>query len=622
MEDSVRPSQASFKAMYERGYQTWAALWDQATTDNDSDPNMFLARQQALPDLSRLPLNLAINRNFVNVATATGATKWTTAPRNCGLPSFEHEVNLIVAQQNLTSIVITPDVDLSVRFAAMFGKSSGHVPVLTLAWAYALSARWAETIPGAQQPIYTDCQAPLSEQNDHPSVEQNTSETIIVNIGTVSHDAAQWWAAVLSQGYGWTSTIPNNKGMLLYSPWSTQIEPGLGFVISRSIKPGGQSANRRSASFDEAITYIRCYCRLHGLPQSLSQGALTTASFIPVAKADNRRIGLPVPRFIGNQSICVEGSITRDFPDQATPLVRQIDAMITIGCNPQGIKSLLSSVFFEPDVECNICGAWLQGCFAFLDSKRQTANTILLLRAIINRDPSLGWLWVGAFATGLHVGCLQAGRSGWWKLDLGVAAWFGSHVSFIQEPVPAFAPGTREIQRADEGRLMYLCHQPDHTSVPLFPFGPFGSVAVADLDLDVRQHISCGQIHHLEYQGMSWHCEGGKKVWQGFEGLSRPAARYKTKEPLQQRDAHTVNFEDMEYEDDDASQMVTRNIFTWLREQDGFPVAERAIREHEWIDNLRDDDDSPIEGRAVSTAGDSRPGRWLLDTLTTRCKSL
>ena len=36
--------------------------------------------------------------------------------------------------------------------------------------------------------------------------------------------------------------------------------------------------------------------------------------------------------------------------------------------------------------------------------------------------------------------------------------------------------------------------------------------------------------------------------------------------------------------------MVIKNIFTWLRDKDGFPVAERAICEHEWIDNLGSDD--------------------------------
>lgn len=73
--------------------------------------------------------------------------------------------------------------------------------------------------------------------------------------------------------------------------------------------------------------------------------------------------------------------------------------------------------------------------------------------------------------------------------------------------------------------------------------------------------------------------------------------------------------------DDDTSEMVTRNIFTWLREQDGFPIAERAIREHEWIDSLDSDDDEPIDGDVSSTVGGRLHG-WLLKTSTQRSISI
>jgi hypothetical protein len=61
--------------------------------------------------------------------------------------------------------------------------------------------------------------------------------------------------------------------------------------------------------------------------------------------------------------------------------------------------------------------------------------------------------------------------------------------------------------------------------------------------------------------------------------------------------------------------MVTRNVFTWFRGEDGFPVAERAIREHEWIENLQSDDDSPIEEDVRSTARENL-GDWLLGLST------
>ena len=83
----------------------------------------------------------------------------------------------------------------------------------------------------------------------------------------------------------------------------------------------------------------------------------------------------------------------------------------------------------------------------------------------------------------------------------------------------------------------------------------------------------------------------------------------------------SISYDNLDNEDDDCSEMVTRNIFTWLRDEDGFPVAEKAIREHEWIDNLDSDDDCPITGDAQSTVGGNLY-RWLLKTMTKRSNSL
>jgi hypothetical protein len=81
-----------------------------------------------------------------------------------------------------------------------------------------------------------------------------------------------------------------------------------------------------------------------------------------------------------------------------------------------------------------------------------------------------------------------------------------------------------------------------------------------------------------------------------------------------------VDYEEYDSEDEN-SEMVTRNIFTWLRGDDGFPVAERAIREHEWIDNLDSEDDEPIEGD-VHSSFDGHLHGWLLETSTQRSNSI
>jgi hypothetical protein len=71
--------------------------------------------------------------------------------------------------------------------------------------------------------------------------------------------------------------------------------------------------------------------------------------------------------------------------------LKQLDRLLTLSCNAVGTKALLNSVFFEPNVACNIYGAWLQGAFAFLDSDI-VQDQHILLRILMKRDPSLGFL--------------------------------------------------------------------------------------------------------------------------------------------------------------------------------------------------------------------------------------
>lgn len=238
---------------------------------------------------------------------------------------------------------------------------------------------------------------------------------------------------------------------------------------------------------------------------------------------------------------------------------------------------------------------------------------------MIRRDPDIGFLWLGSFITGGNDKALREGRAGWWNIDLGAAAWTGTLMSFIQMPVPQFATDTRSISRADECRLLYLCHDINYTIPPLFPFPPFGSTAIEDTNIDVHEHILCGWDHGLRFSHLTWHCSDGTKVQQGPKV---PSMATRLKNGVLQGSVPEVEVDYEEYDsEDENSEMVTRNIFTWLRGDDGFPAAERAIREHEWIDNLDYEDDEPIEGDVHSSFGGHLHG-WLLKTSTHRSNSI
>lgn len=614
MEDAVRPSEEAFKAMYDRGYRTWASLWEIAAAH--SHPQYQLSGLcSVFPNHPYFPEKLKVDKSFSNAASVRGETTWTTSRGPCDLSSFQEEVVLQVALNYPTTIVFSSDPHPATRFLSHVAKESIHIPILVLAWAYILSARWAELIPGAEISDYTSHQAQLEFGNGPLGLEDDEHH-VVVDVGEVDDAAARWWTAVLAADGGWDASIRNDTGVLLCSPWSIRTQPGPNFTVSANIQPCPGTKDSRPASFSNAFRYLTEYCHLHDVAEQ-SQAALAAALLIPMAKYDSRRINLPIPRL--QRKAKSSQPKPQEVPScEMKP--RQLDRLLTLSCNARGVKALLNSIFFEPDVPCNICGAWLQGSFAFLDSDK-ARDPRILLSTFIQRDRGLGFLWLGAFLTGAEERCLQEARAGWWKVDISAAAWTGTHVSFIQEPATKAPPDAQEISRADECRLMYLSHERDHAVPPLFPFAPFGCTAMEDTGLDVGRHARCSAAHGLEYSSFTWDCQSGKKVEQGRNETLPISIRAKAgKPPVTGKNSFVVDYGNLDSEDE-VSEMVTRNAFTWLRGEDGSPVAERPIREHEWIDNLDSDDDSPIHGDIWSTAGRNLGG-WLLGVSIRRSASL
>ncbi|KAH8654032.1 hypothetical protein BGZ60DRAFT_519508 [Tricladium varicosporioides] len=611
MEDAVRPNEEAFKAMFERGYCTWFSLYEMTIADTKTHLlwwDCLFRLENAFLDYPCFPKNLEIDASFSNTVIAMGISTWKTTQGFCDLPSFDQEFLIPVASDRPTTLAISDSQKSTFMFPRNAIEDDNHITLLILAWTYILSARWAEIIPGVSGPEYNNCEAEWADRNIPLEC---ASTTVIIDLGDIDDDAARWWAAVLALEGGWDASISSDKGHILHSPWYTKLVSEKRFALSRGTTSLPLPTQRHAASFTTALGYLSHYCEFHKVAQQ-SHAALAATLLLPVARFDNRRVQLPTPRV--HHRARLNSETTCRAPIWSDNLI-QLDRLLTLSCNAVGTKALLNSIFFEPGVACNICGAWLQGTFAFLDSDIVQDQSILL-SVLMKRDPSLGFLWLGAFITGAQTCALQEARQAWWKIDLHVAAWTGTLMSFIQEPVSTLPLRAEDISRADECRLMYLSHSQYYTVPPLFPFAPFGSTAIIDTNIDVRQHARCKASHSLEYEGLKWRCRGGQRT---ASIIPRIPSRAKDGQPTDGNISVTYN--NLDNEDDDSSEMVTRNIFTWLRDEDGFPVAERAIREHEWIDNLDSDDDCPITGDAQSTAGGNLHG-WLLKAMTRRSNSL
>ncbi|KAG6298397.1 hypothetical protein E4U09_000834 [Claviceps aff. purpurea] len=283
--------------------------------------------------------------------------------------------------------------------------------------------------------------------------------------------------------------------------------------------------------------------------------------------------------------------------------------------------ALLCSSFIDADLPCNVCDAWIQGSFAVLNEP-EIRKPDVLRSMLSQRSPHLGILWLGAILLDMQRYIMTTARQVGYPNDLHSAAWTGTLISFIQQPVADYPPNVETISRADEARLMFLSQAERHEEMCFVDFPPFGKIAVRDCILEVQLHASCSSCsgsHALLYAGFAWDCLGEVRVAQDSESCV-----------FEYNDAteHPVASMAICYDklDRDTSRSVgtTRNIFAWLRNDDGWPVSERAIRD--WLDedwSSEDDDETAApEGDGKSTTSRRKVGPWLSRAVTTRSRTI
>lgn len=606
--DTLQPAQNVYKAFYEKGFRTWHALKVQACLHR-SVPLHCLDIHHLFPQHPYFPFGLEPDETGL----ATAITTWKPISESCHVPAFEQQFQLSLSVARPTTLVVTRATDI--RLPPLLDDGENHLAVLVAAWAYALSARWAAVISRAAPLEYLDSQAAWQDST-------SPSSAATVELGLVSDDAARWWAAVLAPGQGWRASIPHHRGHLL-SPWTVTWKSEVDVVLSRCSASTALDSHS-PPSFEAAVQYIEEYSALHSA-RLQNRAALATALLLPLAKLENRRIMLPLPRMGPGSQPGVSGpqSVGQEY-------LPQLDRLLMLSCNMRGIQSILGSVFYEPGIPSNVCGAWLQGTFAVLKSE-QARKIDVLARMIFKRSPHISFLWLGALISGVHktfTNCPFA-LIGLNRIDLHEAAWTGTLLSFIQEPV-SFTPGNPgRITRADECRLAYLGQGLSESKLPpIFPYPPPGTTAVEDLSLDVRLHAACSGHHWLRCSKIKWTCAGGRVVTQeqsGTGGALQPRNSSGSGSRCGGDVSVGVDYSQFDSESN-LSGSVTRNIFMWMREQDGFPVAERGIYQHEWFEDFSDDDSVwCVEGDAKSTTGRDvavRVGLWASRVMTKRCNSL
>ncbi|KAK4039234.1 hypothetical protein C8A01DRAFT_47258 [Parachaetomium inaequale] len=570
MDDAVRLSPESFRAIYEESFRLWSGLYLSAAENWKTPlPDSYISAHDAFSQHPSFPPGLRLNH-----------TKFTNHSRQ------QLQIGVAASSPIPLSTAKTPERDST--YASWFARGDqNYLSVLVLAWAYVLSARWTELMPNHCTLRYTSSQA-------------NVDQLIVdVDIADASPDEARWWAAVLAPGQGWQATLALGQNTF-WSPWSVQLESSPRFSLSGREVPTASPSPPYAAtapSFSEAIRFLDLFCIRHNVADQ-SHAALAAVLLFPSMRGSQAlQLPAPVVRY-GEESTQVTLSPASN-PHTASDCgprdgwrhpESHLDRLITVSCHTKGIRPMLLSVFYEPSIECNSATPWLQGAIAAIDSLGQD-DPLVLGRMFMDRLPGVAFLWLGATVLGLQKKLLRDVRFGLIPIDLHAAAWSGTVQSFIQQPVsdPLVADGY--VTRADQCRLLFLCHSGSHDRVPVCQWAPFGATHLAHTDLEIRAHAEC-RGHGLQYQGLLWDCDDDKVAAQParsvdvssrLDGPLRPQVEIGGKQV-------PIFYGELNRKKEFVSENATRNIFGWLRIE-GYAPDERKIREHEWFEMLESDED-------------------------------
>jgi hypothetical protein len=517
-----------------------------------------------------------------------GKSTWKTTKGLCdlGLKTINHK--LLLATQTTLEIEFSEETAFTnwPNIQGLDGHDNGnYISVILLAWAYILSAKWAELL---QRSSDHNCAIKYVSK---PSPSETPGKVAIEIGGDFDDEEGRWWNAILTGDKGWKISV-RYKDKEYLSPWSISTLDGA------CVKEDSRAEIGQPPSSDVALKYLSKFCAHHRLYGQCS-AALASALYIPLLSG--RRISLPMPK----PAIEMINQTTPVNPSRNLELVRNHGRLLpyymSLSTNVWGMRSLLCSTFFNPDIPCNLVSAWLNPAFAIIDPFLDERNMDKLAAILGRRQPRLAALWLGAIIMGMAKTVIRDLKNGLSAPDLHAAAWTGSVQSFITLGIRTL--DRQMISREDECRLLFITATSaadNHSRVPVYPWKPFGKSHIRDTELEVQQHIQCN-CHCLEYEAWHWSLTNGRELQDAgidqvpLDGNMHVGEALEISRVLHDRDLSSNLL----------SEGATCGIFGWLRST-GYPACEKSLYQHSWFDvGSSDGEDSDSGGSDIGVSANA-----------------
>jgi hypothetical protein len=492
--------------MLHHGLETWTALLQKAQTlARGAWPSSLLDPYIVLQDVPALPARLP-NDPFL-----TGRPRWRSThephTQDEGEDDWDHNQtygNAISLQPRQDAPVVC---DISDEAASLLlgdmGEVTRSLAVLTPCWAYILSAKLLES-QGLTMRYTGHRLTPIrySAWKDHGA------NLPAIHLGHASSNLVRWLCCLLSSELGWTCA---GEG---YLPWSISLGKACIITVADDASPAALDCDAPPPGAAVATELLIEICRMFNMtapassfaagPVSPYDMAFLAALMIPLARPYRLKPCFPPPHL-------QPGSKAFRHSDELRIRRYLVDApyFMTLSLHFTLPLSSMWSIFWQPDVPCNLVSPWLTSAHRTLEPVIRSGDLELLVKALIARRPRCAIWWFALFMLGDRT-ILDRIPDYLTKMEEGTfpppdplaAPWTGTRVSFLDDdPEDIYGDNTDKVPRADWLRCRSE-FKPQDSGCVSQAWRPSGNVEKAEIEPELWPWLEEG--YRRQYLHFTW----------------------------------------------------------------------------------------------------------------------
>ncbi|KAF9771747.1 hypothetical protein IL306_010603 [Fusarium sp. DS 682] len=528
-DDPLIPSSEDVHRTFCEGKAIWEALlWQAKKIPQGLWPTDALNPFVTLVDVPSLPEKLPFSNRLY------GRSCWELPRDIVGRvdrdPDSRSETSLVYGRRILFQLQTRSPIRCDIRpeaasYACTSPETTDSLAVLVMCWSYILSARLLEM--QCREIRYT-------EDRLWPLVLRGQKETTIdINLKSASPALIRWLCAILSPAMGWQAR--DRKHL---PPWATSFNTSVRLVIEASDIAADDCSPPNA---EEAMELLIELCRLFNLgldskiladfePVPPYKASFLAALALPFYNSMELQPRLPRPRLTKPRS---NSTFSGSHEQQIREYLRHLGYFMTLSAHPPSIGSIIWSVFWQPDVDCNLVGPWLTSVLNTLEPTIAHNEVEFLLKVFLLRRPRIGIWWVALFFLGdlalfswirRYLQRMEEKR-GYGSLSPPnpmVSAWTGSSQSFLDFDKEVLYPEISDsVSRADLLRCRFDLKLQD-TAVTALSWRPFGNIPKSLVELELWPQLETKYTRR--YSAFAWYLQKDSPILD--EGFRRYTGVY------------------------------------------------------------------------------------------------